>query len=421
MPPASVAESTELNPPAEEQLYDRSFGISLAGQTCFVLANTLVTAQFARWVTFLGGDKFDVGLVSGIGMFAALLLRPWIGQWINRWGALTMWLIGFIIFGIGAAGNVAVDSIGPTLYLLRGLIGLGAALVFAASLTYVVQTYPASRRTEAIGVLGAGGFIGMLLGPQLGDYILSAASRDRGDFLTLFIASSIALVAPAIMLFLVRRPNVEPVKGSVKLREFFAISWRYWPGAILLVILCFGICMSVPFLFLASFIDEEQIRFGKIMPMGVFFYCYAGWGIFVRISLRRLPERIGRRKVLLAGLACMTIGMACYLLVSGERPWMIVIPGLICGMGHALMFHTMTSLALEQFPPEMRGTGSALALMMLDLGMVGGAPILGWIADNWGFPYFFATISICCFLAFIYYLQDSIPIWKARRAARLSS
>jgi predicted MFS family arabinose efflux permease len=169
--------------------------------------------------------------------------------------------------------------------------------------------------------------------------------------------------------------------------------------------------------FLASFIDDEKIVVGQMSPMGVFFYCYAGWGLTVRLTLRRLPERIGRRKVLLAGLLCMAIGMASYLAVSGERPWMILAPGLICGTGHALMFHTMTSLALEKFPPQMRGTGSALALMMLDLGMVVGSPILGWIADYFGFPLLFIAISSCCWLAFGVYLRDSMAVWRDRSPA----
>ncbi len=413
----ATAESEAIDPialAAGEPLYDRSFALSVAGQTCFVLANTLTTAHFARWVSHLDGGKFDAGLISGVGMAAALLLRPWIGQWINRWGALTVWLCGFAVFGLAAAGNVFVDSLGPLIYILRSFLALGAALVFAASLTYVVQCYPRSRRTEAIGVLGAGGFLGMLVGPQLGDYILGAQERSREDFLFLFVASAVALLAPLILLSLVRRPDVEPVKGSVRLSEFVRTSKTYWPGAILFVIACFGVCMTIPFVFLASFFDDEKIVLGQMSPMGVFFYCYAGWGLTVRLTLRRLPERVGRRKVLLVGMLCMAVGMASYLLVSGERPWMILIPGLICGTAHALMFHTMTSLALERFPSQMRGTGSALALMMLDLGMVVGSPILGWIADNLGFPFLFIAISLCCWAAFSIYLRDSLVVWRER-------
>lgn len=411
-----AARSSAIRPLVDEPLYDRSFVLSFAGQTGFVLVNTLATTHFARWVDFLGGDTFEAGLVSGVGMLAALFLRPWIGQWINRWGALQMWFCGLAVFAIGTLGNAAVTSLGPLIFVLRGLLGLGASLVFASSLTYVAQNYPAARRTEAIGVLGAGGFLGMIMGPQLGDYILSAQQRQRSDFLLLFILAAIALAIPALLLAFVRRPDVKPVKGSVKLSQFVASSREHWPGAILLVILCFGLCMTVPFVFLANFIDEEHIVTGGMLPIGIFFYCYAGWGLIVRLSLRRLPERIGRRKVLLAGIACMTIGMSCYLLVSESQPWMLVVPALISGTGHALMFHTMTSIALERFPPEQRGTGSALALMMLDLGMVGGSPILGWIADSYGFGAMFASIAACCALSFLVFLRDTIPVWRARAA-----
>ena len=216
------------------------------------------------------------------------------------------------------------------------------------------------------------------------------------------------------MLMFVRRPDVKPVKGAVRLSEFVATSRAHWPGAILLVIVSFGLCMTVPFVFLANFIDKEKIVTGDWLPMGVFFYCYAGWGLIVRVSLRRLPQRVGRRKVLLVGLACMSVGMACYLLVTEKTPWMMLLPALICGTGHALMFHTMTSIALERFPLELRGTGSALTLMMLDLGTVGGSPVLGWIADRFGFRFLFLAISLSCAVAFLIFLRDTMKLWRSR-------
>ena len=78
------------------------------------------------------------------------------------------------------------------------------------------------------------------------------------------------------------------------------------------------------------------------------------------------------------------------------------------------MFHTGTSLFLEAFPTSLRGIGSALSLMVLDIGMIGGAPMLGLIAEFHSYGALFTTIGASCFAAGILYAISSIPVWRAR-------
>ena len=77
---------------------------------------------------------------------------------------------------------------------------------------------------------------------------------------------------------------------------------------ILLVDLAFGVCMAGPFVFVASFIDQASLQIEGVSVIGLFFLFYAGTGISLRLTLRRLPERIGTRKVLLAGMLFMAAG-----------------------------------------------------------------------------------------------------------------
>ncbi len=329
-------------------------------------------AHYARWIDFLGGSVRQVGLIMGAGAILGVTLRPWMGQWINRLGPRTMWLVGFGVFSLGSFGNLLLTELNPAIYLFRSCLVLGPAIVFASSLTYITQSAPPHRRTEAIGILGAGGFLGMLVGPALGDLLLSA-ERTRGDFMMLFIVAGLGCMVPAFLLCFLTAPAGQRDKSAVRFMDFVRTTRRHWPGTILLVDLAFGVCMTVPFVFLASYVDQKSLRISGISVIGLFFWCYAGWGLTVRVTLRRLPEQLGRRKLLLVGMLFMSVGMFCFWLVDANTPWMIVIPALITGTGHGLMFHTMTSLTIEPFPASVRGTGSALALMMLDVGTIAGA------------------------------------------------
>ena len=383
-----------------DRLYDRNFLLALVSQTCFVAANTLM-AHYARWIEFLGGDLTNVGWVMGTGSVLGLLVRPWMAGWINRLGARAMWAIGYVLFALGSLANLWVFDVGLGIYVIRSILFIGTAIVFASGLTYITQTAPDHRRTEAIGIFGIGGFLGMMLGPLIGDLFL--AERARENFAWLFVLAAGACILPAIGLYFLRPVDSDRPKHAVRLKEFFSIVRRHWPGTILLVDLVFGVCMAGPFIFVASFIDDAKLQLPGISIIGLFFLFYAGVGTTVRLSLRRLPDQIGASKVLLAGMLMMSLGMFSFALVHTGSPWLILIPAVVAGSGHGLMFHTMTSLTLERFPHAVRGTGSALALVMLDLGTVAGAPMLGWIGREFGFAMLFSTIGMLCLITGITY------------------
>ncbi len=370
-------------------------------------------AHYARWIDFLGGDVEQVGFIMGAGSLVGLFLRPWIGQCIDRIGARNVWLLGYLIFGIGAAVNFGLSDLGIGIYVCRSLLVLGAAFVFSSSLAYITHHAPPERRTEAIGILGVGGFIGMILGPALGDMILGE-TREYSNFRTLFIVTEASLVIPALLLFFLEPPAAETRQSSARLTDFFHTIIRCWPGAIVLVVATFGLCMAIPFIFLAKYIDEVGISIPGISEMGLFFVCYAGWGLTVRISSRKIPDRLGRRKMLLVGCAVMGSGMFLFPWVDAAHPWRLAAPALLCGTGHALMFHTATSLFLHTFPSEVRGAGSALSLMVLDLGCIAGAPILGYVAFHFGYDWLFRCVGLACFFSGTVYAISSVPVWKSR-------
>lgn len=399
-------------PPVQSRLYDRSFAFAFVSQIGFVLANTLM-AHYARWVDFLGGDVEQVGFIMGAGSVMGLFLRPWIGQCIDRAGARNMWLFGYLVFGIGAGANLALTDLGVGIYICRTLLVLGAAFVFSSSLAHITHHAPIDRRTEAIGILGVAGFTGMILGPALGDVILGE-DRTTEAFETLFIVAVGSLAAPAVLLLFIENHVSDRHSSTIRPSQFFKTVIECWPGMIMLVVVSFGLCMTIPFVFLAKFIDEIGLSIPGVSEMGLFFACYAGWGLTVRIASRRIPDRLGRRKMLLVGCAVMGTGMMTFPWVDAAHPWRLTLPALMCGTGHALMFHTQTSLFLHTFAPEVRGMGSALSLMVLDVGMICGAPVLGWLASHFGYDWLFRSVGLCCFASGIAYAISSIPVWKAR-------
>src|SRR5262249_58554348 len=82
-------------------------------------------------------------------VFAALLLPA--GALGDRYGRRRALITGLVIFG-GASAVAMTASSASELIFLRGLIGLGAALVMPATLPTITGTFPPAERTRAVSV-----------------------------------------------------------------------------------------------------------------------------------------------------------------------------------------------------------------------------------------------------------------------------
>jgi predicted MFS family arabinose efflux permease len=375
-------------------LYTWNFLVAFLAQTAFTTTNSLL-AHYARWIEFLGGDVVAVGSISSVSAFVGLVFRPVLAPWIDRLGPRVCWCVSGLLIIATLLLNLAVDDVGPLLYFLRATMAVGIAVVFASGLTYVAQITPVERRAEAIGVLGAGGFAGLLIGPALGDLFLAQEQRTQSDFFWYFVASA-AGVAVSILLVLINRPAPPHLIHSTGWHplDFLRSARRYWPGSIMGVTMAFGSCMTVPFVYLADFVDQ--------MPgarVGPFFIVYAIVGLTIRLGLRSWPDQFGPKNVLLVGMTLFSVGMWTFLLVDTDHRYWILVAGAICGMAHGLTFHAMVTLVLKPFPPEHRGSASTLALMGIDTGMFLSAQVLGIIVHRFGYPALFHAVALATLTA----------------------
>ena len=401
------------------RLYDRSFALAFTSQAVFALANMLM-AHYARWIGFLGGGVAEVGWIIGVGSLAGLVLRPWMAQCIDRLGLRSSWALGYAVFGGGVLGSFFLHELSWAVYLYRSCLMLGPAVVFATGITYVTAIFPDSRRTEAIGIMGASGLCAMFIGPFLGDLILGIGPepRTRDDFSALFLASLILLVIPFTCLVFVRPPDTRNRTAFVGLGSFVRTVRQHWPGGILLVGCIHGIYMSVPFWFLPKYIDDAGIFMPGQSELGVFFMAYAGLALALRVILRQVPDQLGRRKVLLVGLCLCGSAAFSLVFVDPAHPWLPVVSGLLGGSGHALTWPPLTSLAIERFPQESRGAGVALCFLVVDVGNIAGAPLLGHLAEDIGWLALFVTASAACFVSASFFFCVSVPVWRQRARDR---
>jgi fucose permease len=72
-----------------------------------------------------------------------------------------------------------------------------------------------------------------------------------------------------------------------------------------------------------------------------------------------------------------------------------VLPSIICGFGHALLFPAVVSLGAGAFPRDARGAGTAIILAFTDFGSLVFSPVLGRVIVARGFESMFWMSSGC--------------------------
>src|SRR3954454_17123787 len=125
-------------------------------------------------------------------VFAALLLA--MGSTSDRLGRKGMLLAGLGVFGVATLAGGLTDSPGQ-LIVARCVMGLGAAMIFPATLSIIAKVFvERGERARAIGLWGASAGVAIALGPIVGGWLLEHFSWSSIFFAMVPVAALAAVM-----------------------------------------------------------------------------------------------------------------------------------------------------------------------------------------------------------------------------------
>src|SRR5438105_4021045 len=136
------------------------------------LDTTIVNVALPSLVRQLGASTTDLQWVVDAYnlVFAALVLAA--GSLSDRLGRKGMLLAGLGLFGLASLAGAFGTSAGE-LVAARAVMGLGAALIFPATLSLISNVFTErGERAKAIGLWGATVGVGIAMGPIVGGWLL---------------------------------------------------------------------------------------------------------------------------------------------------------------------------------------------------------------------------------------------------------
>jgi len=360
--------------------------------TMLTMTGVSMQYHFGEYVAHVGYGEGVLGWITGIGAIGSLCLRPYAGGWIDRVGCRPTFMAAAITGSIANCSFQFVDSF-AFICILRVMTVASAATFLTAVAVFAAQVAPVARRAESLGTVGIGGFLGMMIGPAIGDAIFSTGSDSAQVFSTFFTTVACVTALAGLVVFNLRSTSREL---HAQPQAFFTLLRRYWPGNILVIGVVFTSTLIVHMTFLERYAHHrgfEDIRW--------FFLVYSPTAITFRVLCRRVPERLGRRRVCVAGLAVMSIGML--LLIPVREEWQLIFPALLMGGGHSFVFPSMVDLAAASMPLRHRGVGTSIALGAGDVGFLLGSVAWGQLIEWRGYAATFAVVAATAFAAALWF------------------
>lgn len=334
----------------------------------------------------LAADAATIGSVSAVTLLASVIFMPIIGVLVDRHGRKPFACLGAAVFAIACAGFLSIDGVGPLLWLLRILQGLGFTLFYVSLSTLATDMSPPERLGQAIGLFGATMISTNALGPAFAEW----GAHEFGWTIVFGCTAVTATLAAVLALFI---PETGRQRAHGTPTGMFHVIMRPGLRRVLIVTVMVGWAFAAVFTFYQPW--ALLLGFGQVSG---FLIAFAGCAMIVRVGLGSLADRLGRLRV--AQFALILYVATPLSLIWLDRLGLLFTGGLL-GLAHGIFFPAFNAVALDLARENERGKAMAAFHGAFNLGFSAGCYLLGYVALVTDYPTIFRLSGAICFVAFV--------------------
>ena len=356
-------------------------------------------------------QSFNVGVtaasvVVSIFAFFRLVFAPAGGVLIEKLGERKIYLSGLLIVAISSFATAFAQTYWQLL-AFRGLGGIGSTMFTVSSMALLVRLAPPEARGKTSSAYSSSFLIGSMLGPVLGG--LLAGWGLRAPFIVYGVALVIAAAVVLIGLGGARLREVDASAAAPPMLLGQALANPAYRAVLVSGVahgwVNFGARTALLPLLAVAVLDETWVA-GSALAIGA-----AGTAATLQVS-GRLADRIGRRPLIMTGLAIMALTVGALGLALhpslGVSTGLAVLFGLclVSGVGAGLV-GPATQAAVADIVGRDRSGGKVLATFQMsqDIGTIIGPILIGMVADLLGFGVAFALCGVVCLIGLMPWLR----------------
>ncbi|UXA19485.1 MFS transporter [Mycobacterium sp. SMC-4] len=332
--------------------------------------------------------------------FAVMRLvgAPPAGLLVQRLGERHVYISGLIIVAVSTAACAFAQTYWQLL-LFRSLGGIGSAMFTVSSLGLMIRISPPDARGRVAGLFSSGFMIGSVGGPILGSLTVGFGLSAP------FLIYGAALLVAATVVFVslrnspvVGRPEAE-TEAPVPFRTVFG--HRAYRAALFSNFATgwasFGLRIALVPLFVVEVLGRGPGAAGLALT------AFAVGNISVVIPSGYLSDRLGRRKLMIFGLALAAVSTALVGFTTSLPVFLAA--AYIAGAATGIFISPQQAAVADVVGNKSRG-GTAVATfqMMADFGAIGGSLLVGLIAQYTSYGWAFLISGIILGVAAVFWV-----------------
>lgn len=316
----------------------------------------------------LAGGAGMVGLAGLVFSVASVLSRPFVGGQLRR-GTSRRLMIGSGF--LGAVALVLMAAVGEPwqLLVLRCLGGVAEGVFYVGAITVVVRLAPATRRAEALSYFSVSLFLGLAIGPMVGDWLVAQAGFRPAWFGAAAVAALAALVSVEC---------VEPMldesvaDASDDVEERFRLPWSALLAVVPGGILALSIVSYAALQYFAPLYGPTV----GLRHTGSVFTVYAVVVLATRLFGARYADAVDAR--VLAGAGCALTVAGAGVIIVWRAPAGLFGCAALLALAIAVQYPSLLKLALADVPRAAQGIVVGSYSAAFDVGFGAGAVLVGF-------------------------------------------
>ena len=359
------------------KVFSRDFILLFFAQFTFTFVFQSLIPTLPIYLSRLGSNEVEIGVLIGIFFFCSLVLRPFVGKALIRTPEKKFMITGSLLYALASLAYLLAPPFWPLL-IVRVFQGIGFAFFHTASFTLIANISPETHRGQSLSYFSLATSISGALGPSVGIFLINHFS-----FTLLFLVCSGLSFCSLFIAYRLGRRQVVPLQDS-SIEDGFLLSRKALPPSIISSLSHFVWGA------LTAFFPLYAINHGVANP-GLFFTTIAIMLILGRALGGKILDLYSREKVILPCLFIYILSMV--ILTFSKTLPMFILVAAIWGIGNAFLAPALIAYTLDRVGSSV-GPAMGTFTAVSDLGLALGPVIMGIIIHSTSYPIMFLCLAL---------------------------
>lgn len=379
----------------KEKLWTKDFwAITIISFIIFFVFYVLLTLLPIYIADNLHATADKAGLLVTCFLAAAIVVRPFAGQWVGKYSNKTILVLSSLAFLVVTALYPFCHSIEALLFI-RVLHGITFGIITTVKGTISARLIPASRRGEGISFFSLAMGLAMVVGPWIG---LNMA-RHSAFSQAFWMCTAVATIGIVLSLMVRVPPVIRHADGSQPKLGFSAM---FDKAAMPFAMVTFF--MTFSYAGVSAFLALYARELDLMAAASNFLLCYAVFLMICRAFTGNVCDKKGPKYVVYPCLFAFTVGLVVLGYTYGSVS--MILAGALIGIGYGSVTPIFQTQIISSVEPHKIGVANSLFFNAMDAGLAIGAFVMGLMVEGVGYRAIYLVGAVLVVLAGALYIAQ---------------